>query len=139
MADTIREQIIEAFALKVGAGRCLKLDGDSDLPARSLWDNQEEAEKTAYGSMKCSIDLPIEYLAKVDSAFSNHSKQANAMLAELIQSATSGDNSLGGLCRSIEYKTSEFIYPEDGSQEIEVFCVFTLVYEFAIGNPFSLA
>ena len=140
MADTIREKVIAAFCTKVVADRCVKLDSSSELPAKSVWDNREELTKVQFGAMQATIALPVEYLAKVDSiTHDNHSKQANAMLGELIQAVTSGDNSLGGLCRSIEYTESEFIYPEDGAQEIEVYAVFTVVYQFAVGDPFTTA
>lgn len=135
---TIREQILDAFSSKVSADRSLRIDGDSDLPARSIWDNEEEAEKTKYGKMRCSFDVPVEYMAKVDlSTFSSLSAQANSMLGEIISEATSGDNSLGGLCRSIDYSGAEFIFPQDGEQEIEVFVVFNIIYEFVIGDPSS--
>lgn len=140
MPDTIREQIIEAFATKVGALRCAQLDGDSDLPAKSVWDNAEDAERTKYATTTCALDLPVEYMAKVDTlTYANHSKQANAMLGELIQAATSGDQTLGGLCRTIQYTASEFVYPNDGSREITVFVVFRINYEFAAGDPFTAA
>jgi len=140
MADTVREQILKAFVLKIGAERCVKLDGDSDLPAKSVWDNGEEASKTAYGTMESVLPVPVEYLAKVNKAtYPILSSQANAMLGELIQAATSEDNTLGGLCRSIEYVESEFIYPEDGAQEIEVYAVFNVTYQFKIGDPFTVA
>lgn len=140
MADTLREQIIDAFCAKISATRCARLDGDSDLPAKSVWDNGEDAERTKYGTFSCSIDIPVEYMAKVDTAtYANHSKQANAMLGELIQSATGGDTSLGGLCKSTAYAAAEFVYPDDGSREIEVFAVFRVTYEFAAGDPFTAA
>lgn len=140
MPDTLREQIVEAFTTKIGALRCARLDGDTDLPAKSVWDNSEDAERTKYGSVACSLDIPVEYMAKVDtSSYSNFSKQANAMLGELIQQATSGDSSLGGLCQNINYTSSEFVYPEDGSREIEVFAVFRITYEFVAGDPFVAA
>lgn len=138
MPETIREKVVAAFCTKVGADRCVKLDGSSELPAKSVWDNREELTKTAYGKMSATLPLPVEYLASVDSVtHATHSHQANAMLGEIIQSATSGDNTLGGLCRSIQYTESEIVYPEDGSQEIEVYAVFNVVYEFAVGDPFT--
>lgn len=140
MADTIREQIIQAFITKIGALRCEKLDGHSDLPAKSVWDNREDATKTQYSAMQAVLPLPVEYLAKVDlTTYSTQSAQANAMLGEIIQAATQNDNTLGGLCRSITYFESEFIYPDDGAQEIEVYAVFNVVYQFAVGDPFTVA
>ena len=140
MADTVREQILQAFVLKIGAERCVKLDSDSDLPAKSVWDNGEEASKKAFGVTEVALPLPVEYLAEVDKqTFPTYSAQANAMLGEIIQAATSGDNKLGGLCQSIEYAESEFIYPKDGEQEIEVYVVFNITYQFATGDPFTVA
>lgn len=138
MADTRRERIVEAFAQKMSATRCAVLDGDSDLPARAFWDNQEEAELTQYNSTRITLPIPVEYLAKVDSStYANHSKQANAMLGELITDALSGDRSLGGLCQSIRYRSSEFDYPEAGEQEIAVAAVFEIVYEIVSGDPLA--
>lgn len=140
MADTIREQIIQAFAAKTVAARCVRLDSNSELPAKSVWDNQEEAVKTKYGTTSATLPLPVEFLDSVDkTTYPSLSAQANAMLGELIQSATQNDNTLGGLCKSISYLESEFIYPEDGAQEIEVYAVFNIVYEFANGDPFAIA
>ena len=138
MPDTIREKIVQAFAAKVGAIRCVHLDSDSELPAKSVWDNAEETEKTPYGKLKITLPLSVDYLAKIDSTnFSNLSAQANAMLGELIQAATSGDNSLTGLCQSITYMQCQFVYPQDGASEIEVLSVFNLVYLVNIGDPYS--
>lgn len=140
MPETIREQVVSAFATKVSAQRCARLDSDSDLPARAIWDSPEDAEKTQYGAMQCALTLGVESLALVDSeTFAGLSQQANAMLGDLIQAATSGDNTLGGLCRSIEYQQSEFVYPDDGTREIEVLAAFKIVYQFAIGDPFTTA
>lgn len=138
MPDTIREQILTAFATKIGAERCDQLDGRDVLPAKSLWDNREEAEGKKYGVMQMSLPLAVEYKAQVDPNL-NISKQANAMLGELIQLATDGDNTLAGLCESISYQQSEFNYPEDGTQVIEVYVEFSVIYKFAKGDPFTLA
>ena len=139
MPDTVREQVLQAFVLKIGAERCVKLDSSSELPAKSVWDNGEEASKKAFGVTEVALPLPVEFLAKVDKqTYSTNSAQANAMLGEIIKAATSGDNKLGGLCQSIEYAESEFIYPEDGAQEIEVYAVFNVTYQFATGDPFTI-
>lgn len=140
MPDTIREQIIDAFCTKVGAERCVKLDGSSDLPAKSVWDRSEEITKTQYGAVTATMPLPVESLALVDLVtYSTLSHQANAMLGELIQAATAGDNTLAGLCQRIEYSASEMIYPEPGAQEIEVYAVFTVTYQYRVGDPFTAA
>ncbi len=140
MPTTIRDQIIDAFCVKVGAERCSVLDSSSDLPAKSVWDNREESSKSKYGSNDCVLALPVEYLAKVDKVtYASVSKQANAMLGDVIQSATSGDNTLGGLCKSINYIESEITYPQDGQDEIEIYVVFNVLYSFLNGDPFSAA
>jgi len=139
MPETVREQIINAFAQKVGAERCVKLDSSSDLPAKSIWDNSEEATKKAFGVMEVVLPLPVEYLAEVNkTTYPILSSQGNAMLGELIQAATSEDNTLSGLCRSITYEESEINYPEDGAKEIEVYAVFNITYQFVIGDPFTI-
>lgn len=141
MPDTIREQVVAAFAAKVGASRTEHLDdGAGSLPARVIWDNTETAERTQYGAMQCTIELNVEYIAAVDSAtYPTLSQQANAMLGELIQDATNGDNTLGGLCRWITYTQNEFIYPDGGTDEVQVLASFSVVYQFAAGDPFTAA
>lgn len=135
---TKRERIVAAFASKISALRCALLDGDSDLPARSIWDNSEEATRTKYGNYRVELSIPVEYFDKFNSAnFSNYSSQANSMLGELIQDATSGDTTLGGEAISINYSSSEVIYPDDGAREIAVVASFTIVYEFENGDPIS--
>lgn len=135
---TKRERIVAAFASKLSALRCALLDGDSDLPARSIWDNSEEATRTKYGNYRVELSIPVEYFDKFNSAnFSNYSSQANSMLGELIQDATSGDTTLGGEAISINYSSSEVVYPDDGAREIAVVASFTIIYEFENGDPIS--
>lgn len=133
--DSIREKAIQAFADRISAGRCLQLDGNSELPARAVWDTTESAEATSYGKREVTVDLNVGFMAQAD--WQALSKQGNAMLAELIDDAMSQDPTLGGLCKRINYSDSVIDYPEPGQNEIAVLAVFELVYETDNASPYN--
>lgn len=133
--DSIREKAVQAFADRINAGRCLMLDGNSELPARALWDPTESAAAPAYGKREMTVTLNVGYMAQAD--WNALSQQGNAMLAELINDATSQDQTLGGLCKSINYSDSVIDYPEPGQNEIAVLAVFELVYETDNASPYN--
>lgn len=133
--DSIREQVVAAFATKISAERARTLDGECDLPARALWDITEDKEKTQYGQVRCSLEINVGYMAKRDGR--NASVQGNALLAELINDAISGDRTLGGLVESIAEAESTINYPQEGQSEIAVLVSFQVVYLHAIGSPYE--
>ncbi len=94
MADSIREQVVQAFATRINAARTLQLDGSANLPARAVWDTTESAERLQYGKLRMSLDLNVGFMAKVDRGdppTAPISKQGNAMLAELLEDALNND------------------------------------------------
>lgn len=135
MVDSVREKAVQAFATRISAGRCLQLDGNSQLPARSVWDTTESATTTVYGTREMSVDMNVGYMANAN--WQGLSKQGNAMLAEIIDDAMNQDPTLGGLCKSINYSDSVIDYPEPGQDEIAVLVVFTLVYETDKTSPYT--
>ena len=136
MPDSIREQIVEAFAARIGAGRAMQLDGNSELPARAVWDSSESAERLNYGKMRVTTELSVGFMDNVDRSI-NSSKQGNAMLAELLEDALNNDPTMGGLCSQINYSDSVIDYPEPGQSEIAILAVFQIVYETDSTSPFS--
>jgi len=136
MPDSIREQIVAAFASRISAGRSIQLDGNSDLPARAVWDTSESAERLNYGKLRVGLDLNVGIMDNVDRQI-NQSVQGNAMLAELINDALSSDPTLGGLCSQINYSDSVIDYPEPGQSQIAVLAVFQIVYEIDNASPYS--
>lgn len=136
MADSIREQIVEAFATRIGAKRSEQLDGASELPARSVWDFTESADKTGYGTLRMTLGLSVGYMDQLDRAL-GASKQANTMLAALLEDALNNDPSLGGLAETISYLESTIDYPEPGQNEIAILANFEIVYETSNTTPYS--
>lgn len=139
MADSIREQVVQAFATRINAARTLQLDSSTNLPARAVWDTTESAERLQYGKLRMSLDLNVGFMAKVDRGDPTApiSKQGNAMLAELLEDALNNDPTLGGLCSQINYSDSVIDYPEPGQDEIAVLAVFQIVYETDSASPYS--
>lgn len=136
MPDSIREQIVEAFATRISATRSLQLDGSSDLPARSVWDTSESAERLNYGKLRVTLDLNVGFMDNVERS-QNQSKQGNTMLAELINDALNSDPTMGGLCTQINYADSVIDYPEPGQAQIAVLAVFQIVYEIDNASPYN--
>ena len=136
MPDSIREQIVAAFAARISAGRAIQLDGSSNLPARALWDSTESAERLQYGKMRITTEMNVGFMDNVDRSI-NNSRQGNAMLAALLEDALNNDPTLGGLCSQINYSDSVIDYPEPGQNEIAVLAVFEIVYETDNTSPFS--
>jgi len=136
MPDSIREQIIEAFATRISAGRAIQLDGSSDLPARALWDSSESAERMNYGKLRMTTEMNVGFMDNVNRSIDN-SKQGNAMLADLLEDALNNDPTLGGLCSQINYSDSVIDYPEPGQNQIALLAVFQIVYETDNTSPFS--
>lgn len=134
--DSIREKAVQAFADRINAGRCLQLDGHSELPARTVWDPTESAARTTYGKREVTVTLNVAAMAELDRS-QNQSKQGNAMLAELQNDALNADPTLGGLCKSIDYTDSVIDYPEPGQNELMVLAVFELVYETDTASPYN--
>lgn len=136
MPDSIREQIVQAFASRISATRATQLDNNSDLPARAVWDATESAERLQYGKLRVSLELNVGFMANVDRAI-NASTQGNAMLSELINDALSSDPTLGGLCSQINYADSVIDFPEPGQSQIAVLAVFQIVYEIDSTSPYT--
>lgn len=136
MPDSIREQIVQAFATRIGATRAMQLDNNSELPARAVWDSSETAERLQYGRLGVTLTLNVGYLDNVDRAV-NPSKQGNVMLATLLNDALNNDPTLGGLCSQINYSDSVIDFPEPGQDQIAVLIVFEIVYDIDSTDPFN--
>ena len=136
MPVSIRERVVQAFVDRIGATRANQLDGDSDLPARALWDPSESTEKNKYGKYDCKVTIQVGELAARDSSV-NSSIQGNAMLAGLLEDALSTDTTLGGLCKSISYTGSTLDFPENGQKEMVVLATFEIVYVMSNSNPYE--
>lgn len=136
MTESIREQVVQAFADRIGAARAAQLDGESYLPARALWDPTETTEKNRYGKYDCTVTIQVAEMASRDFSI-NSSVQGNAMLSSLLNDALSTDHTLGGLCKSLSYTGSTLDFPESGQKEAIVLATFEVVYAMDNSNPYQ--
>jgi hypothetical protein len=148
---TIREQVLQALELKVGAMRGVDSYDESALPVTALFEGADEPARIQYGMVESAMPVRLERVAagpgtelqdgrlvttgEVDK--SEWWTEANQMLGELIQSATGGDNTLGGLCQGIDYVSGGAQSSPDGSNAIVAFVDLRVRYRFLNGNPYA--
>lgn len=132
----IREHIITALAARLSAERANSII--DQLPARSLWDGSDgNVERNRYGGVSLTTDVTVETVHHADRDHRQWSTQGNAILAELIATATSNDRTLGGLCDDIAYTAGTIYYPEEGSDIIGVDLVLAVRWSHRIGDPYT--
>lgn len=136
MPDSIREQIVEAFATRLDADRAKQLDNRGQLPARVIWDFAETAEKLKYRKYEITMSLNVGEMAKRDRAI-NSSVQGNQMLAAILNDALASDQTLGGLCKHINYTDSVLDSPSPGQDEMIIQVTFQIVYETSNTSPYE--
>lgn len=136
MPDSIREQIVQAFADRLGAERGQQLDSELDLPARVLWDPSETAEKLKFRKYDVTLTVNVGEMAKRDFTI-NPSVQGNQMLATLLDSALSEDSTLGGLCKDISYTDSVLDSPDPGQTEMIILVTFQITYQTSNTSPYQ--
>lgn len=136
MPDSIREQIVQAFADRLNAERGQQLDSQEELPARVLWDPTETAEKLKYRKYEVTLTVNVGEMAKRDFTI-NPSVQGNQMLAALLNDALSEDSSLGGLCKDISYTDSVLDSPDPGQSEMIILVTFQITYQTSNTSPYQ--
>ncbi|WP_138436333.1 hypothetical protein [Marinobacter shengliensis] len=136
MPDSIREQIVQAFADRLNAERGQQLDSQEELPARVLWDPTETAEKLKYRKYEVTLTVNVGEMAKRDFSI-NSSVQGNQMLAALLNDALSEDSTLGGLCKDISYTDSVLDSPDPGQSEMIILVTFQITYQTSNTSPYQ--
>lgn len=136
MPNSIREQIVNAFAARIGAERGQQLDSEADLPARVLWDPSETAEKLKYRKYEVTLTVNVGEMAARDFNI-NSSVQGNQMLGALLEDALSEDHTLGGLCKGISYADSVLDSPDPGQKEMIILVTFEITYEMSNTSPYT--
>ncbi len=136
MPDSIREQVVQAFATRVGAERGKQLDNREELPSRVIWDPSETAEKLKYRKYEMTLTLNVGEMAKRDHSI-NSSVQGNQMLAAMLDDALASDQTLGGLCKHISYTDSVLDSPDPGQNEMIILVTFQIVYETSNTSPYQ--
>lgn len=136
MADSIREQVVHAFATRLNAARAEQLDSEQELPARVFWDPSESAERQQFGKYEMTLTVNVAEMAERDSLV-NSSVQGNAMLAAILDDALNQDPTLGDLCKQINYTDSQIDSPDAGQTTMIVLVTFDIVYRTSNTSPYQ--
>lgn len=142
MADTIREQLIQAFTTQVQtlttnpvirAQRFHEIGTDKNI---SVWDGEDvPADTQRYGVQRNSFSIAI-YAQWV--VVENPSVDANVLLGDVITLLMNGDNlTLNGLAERMEYSGAVPDYTEEGSNLAAITITFTIHYTTVKGDPFT--
>jgi hypothetical protein len=150
MADSIREQILQALQTKLegitpGNGfdldttgrisRCVRSHDPDNLPAVVLWDGPEVPEHKA-GFTKQLMEFTVEVLVSVADSDSA-SAPLNQWMAEIIKGITQGDTSLTGLVEATQYTGAETQYSTVQSDAASVLINFQVIYNTVRGDPYT--
>lgn len=145
--SSIREQVIAAFADKVGAVRApLPADFDDKVawPITGLVDGDDLVERVEYGSYFVILGIRLERIDEYTGAnalarYGSEDKSVvgNALLTDLISTALAGDRTLGGLAVDTQYSEGGVIYADTSSRLVGAFAVFNLRFRFDVGDPLT--
>jgi hypothetical protein len=153
MADSIREQIVQALLTRLAAitanngyhynvrtasvlranARVTRVMEDT-LPAIVLTDGAEVAERHYTAMM---ISMSVQCVLHFQPATVNESVAGNRALADLIEAMTNGDTTLGGLAEGIAYDNGDIQFPETGGDVMSAACAFRIRYLLTKGDPYS--
>ena len=133
--DSIREQILQALALKMSADRSKRSD---TIVLYDDIDETPDAEISNYDSIYSTINVRAEYVHDLTEAeIGTQSTLMNNKKAEINQLATSGDVTLGGLCLTIKEANSGWEPRESGSNTVAAYVFLEIPYIYDRGNPFT--
>lgn len=147
MADTIREQIIKAFAARLAAlstvpiGRAQRNLDDGPEKFISVWDGDDTVEEENYGVTSMSFPIAVECIWRYGDT--NPSIAANDQMGiivnRMLNQDETADPTYGSLAGRTELSTNSPRYPDDGEVFVAVIVVFTIYYAVATGNPYQSA
>ncbi len=141
--DTIREKVIKAVISRLEPLTTFPVlrreqyeDEDEFI---SVWDGEQESEKTAYGTTRYTLDLTVEYLKA--STAKPYSESANAMYGQIVSALfnESGepDPTLGGLAISMTETSAITLTPDSGLRITGCGVKVDIVFETQNGDPFT--
>ena len=151
MADTIREQIIAAYMIRLAswtvangfnyscgdcAQRALSHIEFNDLPACVLWPRAEEVEQR-YGQNVCEMVVKLEAVSAVEEDV-NTSVIQEKLLGDAIKIMTDPAVLVTALIEDIVYTNggpAGIVKPEE--KTLAVYAEFKIKYETLIGSPYS--
>jgi len=143
MTNTIREQIIQAFAARAQSlsdlpvERALRSIGETNEKFISIWDGEDQALEAGYGIQKMQFPIVLECVYKAGPL--NPSVAANALMGNVIKTIFTGSHTFSNLASAMNLASAAPSYPMDGSDYSTVFVTFNIIYTTKKGDPFTLA
>ena len=149
MADSIREQILQALAARLATittangydvniktvERARRLFVISELPACGIFDTTEllTPHYNAYSNVVAiSVELHSDAVAE------NRSMHANKLLASLKKGVMSGDDTFGGIAERTIITETTINYPQDDDESlVSVSVIYSVTYEEVAGDPYN--
>lgn len=123
--------IITAFCTALSAQRAAPFVDEEDLPFRSVFDLNDEAQKERY--KKHTVTTPVIVASNVDGG-ADEGLALDTELAALQSAAASfADSNL--LVESIAYTGRQYDYSENGSSVVTVVATFDITYTLDLSNP----
>lgn len=135
MPDTIREQIIQAVATRLGPGtrRAPYIADYQQAPLTGVIDDEDAIDPKEFTQVSALMSLRVEQVDFYGTT--DRSVKANQMLGNIIAAVTSTDRTLGGLADYIRYFSGRTFYPDEQSQYVGVSVTFEVSYRFDLGDP----
>lgn len=133
MPDSVREQVLSAFATAMGATRNGRGVGTA------LYDGVDTIETQYFGKALRNLPVRLDYvydLSDAEAASGPLTQQrGNAMLAECLEAANQ-DTTLGGLCDSVVFESAEPQPREPGSKKLPLVVNFIIRYVALNSDPY---
>jgi len=142
MADTVREQILQAVTNRIAPlsgldiGRAQRSLGETRDRFVSVWDGSDDQIAEQYTVQTNRMQVAVEIIW---AAIDNESVEANAIMGELETLMRGGDRSWGGLAIKTNRVRLTPRYADDGSRYTSVSGIYDIDYRTPIGDPYTVA
>lgn len=124
---TIRENVVAAFATRLGASRAKR------NVALALWDDGDSGHSRQFNTQLASIECRVEQRENVTD-IDTLSERANVIIGTIIDNAMGADLTLSDTVRDIELANVNITWPEANSRELGVTVEFLIHYQHDIGD-----
>lgn len=132
---TIRQRVIDALLLRVGANRGLEQLDDQDMPFTALVTGSESATES-YDMVESTLPIVIGRAFKATGTKSDQwYAQGEQSLKDVITEVYVGGEELDGIPVQIEYTGSDVEQLTDGARGVMVQASFDIRYVWLHGDP----
>lgn len=144
MSETIREQIITAFANRASALSNLPVErvqrsvGETKERFISVWDGADQVAEVLFGIERSRFAINLECIWQHEA--DNPSTSANELIGEIITTmiGPATDKTFNGLATDIIRQSAAPEYPESGSEYTTLSIVFIVSYATVAGDPYTI-